>query len=253
MTSPQPVAANPDLPPPYFITPPCQVVRNQIYGQPICFTITNPKDSIQRYHVLGQFYEAEELEIIRKHFRPGSVFCDMGANIGNHTLFAMKFLHASTSILFEPNPEAIAILRSNMELNGLTDRVDLSHLGVGVSDEHATGFHIDSNPRNLGGAKLVPGGGTVETERGDVLLADRHVDFIKMDIEGMELRALAGLEKTIARCRPGLFVEVDKTQTVKFRNWAAERDYVIRARYVRYETKVNFLAEPATAPGESAV
>lgn len=237
---------------PVYISPPCQVVRAIIHGQPICFTITNAKDSIQRYHIKGEFYEAEELEIIRKHFRPGSVFCDMGANIGNHTLFAMKYLHAATSILFEPNPEAITILRSNLELNGLTDRVDLSHLGIGVSDAHQSGFRMDFTLRNLGGAKLVPGGGTIETEKGDVLLAGRHVDFIKIDVEGMELRALAGLEQTIARCRPALFVEVDKSQTMKFRNWATERDYVVRARYVRYESKVNFLAEPVTAPVEGA-
>ena len=227
-----------------FCTPVGQVVRTVILGEPVYFTITNRRDAIQKFHCLGQFYEAEELDIIRRWFRPGSVFCDIGANIGNHSLFALKFLRASQSILFEPNPAAIAILRSNLELNGLTDRADFTNIGYGLSDTAASGLAISAPGRNMGAGKLVQGDGTLQTLRGDDALAGRHVDFIKIDVEGMELRVLGGLTDTLARCRPLIFIEVDRANAFEFKQWYRAHGYGVRARFKRYRTNENFLLEP---------
>lgn len=234
----------PELP---FCTPVGQIVRAVILGEPVFFTITNRRDVIQKFHILGQFYEAEELEIIRRWFRPGSVFCDIGANIGNHSLFALKFLRAAQSILFEPNPAAITILRSNLELNGLTDRADFTHIGFGLSDTAASGLAISAPNQNMGAGKLVEGDGSVQTLVGDDALAGRQVDFIKIDVEGMELRVLAGLKQTLSRCKPLIFVEVDRANRFEFRSWLRSNGYGVRARFKRYRTNENFLLE-ANAP-----
>lgn len=226
------------------ITPKGQVVRSVIWGQPVFFTVTNPRDAIQRKHRNGQFYEPEELEIIRTHFRPGQVFCDIGANIGNHTLFAMKFLHAARAVLFEPNPDAIAILRSNLQLNGIEDVCDLTHLGFGLSDATAEGLSIDVPAENLGGGRMVEGSGTLQTRRGDDVLAGTPVDFLKIDVEGMELRVLAGLEQTIAARQPSMFIEVDETNAAGFATWVQEHNYVVRAKHKRHRTNENFLIAP---------
>ncbi len=239
-----------DLP---FCTPVGQVVRTVILGEPVYFTITNRRDAIQKFHCLGQFYEEEELEIIRRWFRPGSVFCDIGANIGNHSLFALKFLRAAQSILFEPNPAAIAILRSNLELNGLTQRADFTNIGFGLSDAAASGLAISAPGRNMGAGKLVEGDGTLQTLRGDDALTGRQVDFIKIDVEGMELRVLAGLKETLTRCRPLIFVEVDRANLFEFKSWFRSNGYAVRARYKRYRTNENFLLEPvAPEPAPAA-
>jgi Met-10+ like-protein len=58
----------------------------------------------------GVFYEREELEIIATHFK-GGTFVDIGANVGNHSIFAAKFLGASKVIAFEPNPTAYVIFK----------------------------------------------------------------------------------------------------------------------------------------------
>lgn len=230
-----------------FCTPVGQVVRAVILGEPVYFTITNRRDAIQRFHCLGQFYEAEELEIIRRWFRPGSVFCDIGANIGNHSIFALRFLRAAQTILFEPNPAAIAILRSNLELNGLTERSDFSNIGYGLSDTAASGLAIAAPGLNMGAGKLVEGEGTLQTLTGDHALAGRQVDFIKIDVEGMELRVLAGLKETLTRCRPLIFIEVDNVNRFAFRAWRRANNYAIRARYKRYPSNENYLLEPAFA------
>ena len=101
------------------VSPAGQVVRAVIDGKPVFFTLTNTKDVIQKEHLAGRFYETEELEIIRAHCPKNAVFVDIGANIGNHALYALKFLHPAKVILFEPNPEVIRILLTNLVDNAL--------------------------------------------------------------------------------------------------------------------------------------
>jgi FkbM family methyltransferase len=226
------------------ISVPGEVVRCVIWGQPIYFTITNRRDVIQKKHLRGEFYEPQELEIIRRHFKPGGVFCDIGTNIGNHTLFALKFLYASQAILVEPNPAAIAILLSNLQLNGVEDRCDLSHLGFGLSDRVEKGLAMVAHDNNLGGGRMVAGEGALQTRRGDDLLGSTHVDFIKIDVEGMELQALRGLSGVIAACRPVMFVEVDNVNATAFGDWVNENGYAVRTNHKRYRMNENYLIGP---------
>ncbi len=144
-------AAAPVATPDLVISPAGQVVRAVIDGKPVFFTLTNTKDVIQKEHLAGRFYETEELEIIRAHCPKNAVFVDIGANIGNHALFALKMLGVKQVIPFEPNPVAIAVLTSNLGLNGELARCDLSHLGLGLSDKPQDGLamEVDKPNKNL--------------------------------------------------------------------------------------------------------
>lgn len=228
------------------VSVPGQVVRAVIWGQPVFFTVTNPGDLIQSHHARGEFYEPEELEIIRRWCPPGAVFADIGSNIGNHALFAAKFLLASKVILFEPNPAAIRILLSNLALNGVLDRCDTSHLGIGLSDGRQEGLSIRAQPMNLGGGKLVKGdgAGTLEVRPGDDMLLDDAPTFLKIDVEGMETAVLAGLEQTIARHRPTMFIEVDNRNRPAIDEWIAGHRYAVQASFRRYRTNENLLLVP---------
>jgi FkbM family methyltransferase len=219
-----------------------QVVRAVIKGKPVYFSLTNKRDVIQQEHIAGRFYEPEELEIIRAHCPKNAVFVDIGANIGNHSLFALKFLGVKKVIPFEPSPIAIAVLTSNLGLNGELDRCDLSHLGFGLSDGVQSGLAMayDAQKFNLGGGRMVEGG-ALQTIPGDQALADEAVDFIKIDVEGMELSVLKGLSKTIARCRPVMFIEVDEANREGFLAWVAANNYDVAATYRRYDVNENFL------------
>ena len=228
------------------ITAPGQVVRSVILGQPIQFFISNPRDAIQKHHARGTFYETEELEIIRQWCPPGAVFCDIGANIGNHALFALKMLGVKQVIPFEPNPVAIAVLTSNLGLNGELARCDLSHLGLGLSDKPQDGLamEVDKPNKNLGGGRLVAGG-DLRVIAGDDALAKAKVDFIKIDVEGMEMQVLGGLTQTLERCRPVIFIEVDEANRADFLAWVEANHYDIAATFRRYPVNENFLLKPA--------
>ena len=229
------------------VTPPGQVVRSVIHGQPVQFFIANPRDEIQRVHATGRFYEEAELEIIRKWCPPGAVFLDIGSNVGNHAIYAAKFLHASHVVLCEPNPVAIEILMANLGLNGVLDRCDTSKLGFGISDRDDDGLVIRAHHRNLGGGRIEPSGdddgegGGICVRRGDDLLADVTPDFVKIDVEGMEVAVLAGLSGLLERSRPTIFIEVDNQNRQAFFDWLKENSYTVRARHRRYRANENFL------------
>lgn len=224
-----------------------QVVRSVIWGEPIYFTITRPRDVIQRHHLKGEFYEMEELEIIRKFCPPGGVFCDIGANIGNHALFALKYLRQRKVVVLEPNPDAIAVLKSNLGLNGVLDRCDVSKLGFGLSDVSADGLAMAAPARNLGAGRMVASTDAssedvgLSVRSGDELLAGVGPTFLKIDVEGMEMKVLAGLAKTIAAHRPTIFIEVDQVNSDAFKEWVGANSYKARATYKRYRTNENFL------------
>jgi Methyltransferase FkbM domain len=55
-----------------------------------------------------------------------------------------------------------------------------------------------------------------------------RVDFIKLDVEAMEMEAPEDADKTIQRSRPILLVEKIKSNTEQIGRWLIERGYVLR-------------------------
>lgn len=218
-----------------------QLVHTRVLDEPVTFCVNMKNDPVQRNHRRGQFYEMSELTRLRTIFPEGGVFADIGANVGNHTLFAAKYLKASKVIPFEPNPKAFELLIQNVLVNGLADVVDLSMIGVGMSDEQSGGFAMQDRDRNLGGAKMLEGEGDLEVHRGDALLAEVTPDFIKIDVEGMEMKVLSGLSGVLERCRPVMMVEVDNDVEETFLAWVAEQGYAVLSTHQRYRLNKNHL------------
>jgi FkbM family methyltransferase len=224
------------------------VWSGNVLGEELQFFVTDPYDVIQSHHARGTFYELEELAIIAEFFPRGGVFVDIGANVGNHILYVCKFLHPTQVVVFEPNPAATPILRINLALNHLERSVDLSHIGVGLSDATARArAHVP--PGNLGATRM-----QISAEldglpliRGDDVLVGRPVDFIKIDVEGMEMQALRGLTGTIAKWRPRIFIEIENGNVGAFREWQRSNDYVTERTYRRYEANENYMIVPVEA------
>ena len=58
---------------------------------------------------------------------------------------------------------------------------------------------MEKRERNLGGAKMLEGEGELEVFSADELLDGETPDMIKIDVEGMEMKVLKGLTKTLKR------------------------------------------------------
>ena len=223
------------------------VTAGRVEGRRVLFATDKDADPIQRAHRNAQFYEPEELALLRAHVRPGATFVDIGANVGNHTLYAALFLGAARVIPVEPNPLALRLLLMNVMMNGIEDVVVRSGLGLGLADREAEGFGMEERARNLGAAKMRAGEGELRVTTGDALLAGETPDFIKIDVEGMEMLALAGLKDTLARARPKMLIEVDQANYDAFDAWRAAAGYRVVETIQRYPTNRNFLLVPEGA------
>jgi FkbM family methyltransferase len=222
---------------------PGTVVRTQVLGEEIYFFVANPTDTIGHFHYEGRFYEEEELEIISRFYR-GGVFVDVGGNVGNHSIYVEKILKGSKVIVFEPNPTAIVLLRINLRLNACTG-VDTRYLGLALADGCRVFKAETPKPTNLGHTRLVPGeDGTIRSIRGDSVLGATKVEFIKIDVEGMELEILEGLRSTINRYKPNLFIEVWEHEIEKFLRWCRGAKYQVAEQFCRYEGIQNYLIVP---------
>jgi len=216
-------------------------VHAEIEGQPVIFCTDMQNDPIQKSHRKGRFYEAVELDWLKRVLPEGGVFVDIGANVGNHTLYAALLLKAARVIPFEPNPLAYDLLVQNVLVNRLGDVVDIAKLGVGVSDGHADGYAMEARRKNLGGARMLPGEGEIEVFPAHALLDNVVPDVIKIDVEGMEMKVLSGLEPLLARCRPVLMVEVSNEREAAFFAWASAQGYGHVVSHQRYRTNKNHL------------
>lgn len=138
--------------------------------------------------------------------RPGDVFLDVGAFTGSTAIyFADKVQGAGESggkvYSFEPAPDTFAKLEKNV---AALPNVVCVHSGVGdaVGTAFLSGAGVSAHLRGQEGTPVPVC--TVDSFVGEAGLA--RVDFIKMDIEGLEPRALAGARKTIERFHPRLAI-----------------------------------------------
>ncbi|GGE15917.1 hypothetical protein GCM10011390_38730 [Aureimonas endophytica] len=203
---------------------------------------TGRNAGIEREQTRGQFFEAEELSILKERVGPGARVVDVGANTGNHTVFFAGPMRAARVLPFEPAPDTALALSRTVAINRLGN-VDLAQLGKGVGAAPGRMRVVASERGGLGAAHLVDDPkGTIEVVRLDDVLTEAP-GLLKIDVEGMELEVLAGAEATIRRARPLIFVEIANANTARFLDWLALAGYGIE-RIFSDKGHANYLIAP---------
>ncbi|MHB8474367.1 MAG: FkbM family methyltransferase [Gammaproteobacteria bacterium] len=165
-------------------------------------------------------YSADVLSLADRLLQPADVVLDVGANLGEFSVFAAKRVPDGVVHAFEPTQKLYSLARRNIEVNGFSN----THVHeIGLSD-HPGSFPIykaavrgADGSMNNGLNSLFGGNGldvseTIEIVRLDDWCDEHRVsilDLIKMDIEGAELSALKGSEKILRRLKPKMIVEVN--------------------------------------------
>ena len=162
----------------------------------------------------------------------GAIVLDSGANIG---LFAQQALAAGAArvVCLEPSPRTARALRWNLTRPAATGQATILEKGAW---DRAAALPMTVDPKRPGRSSFVNSPPeetayqvTVAVETIDQIVRELslpRVDFIKMDIEGAEVRALAGALETLRRDRPHLAIAVEHTAR-PLQNAKAVRDLVM--------------------------
>jgi FkbM family methyltransferase len=166
-------------------------------------------DKFDNSHILNpEFRERALIEIMKKEVKKGDTVLDLGANIGFYTLFLADLVGPGGRVFaFEPSPETFSILKKNVEANSYGNIVLEQKC---IADKSGAeeffmyndlGSHFSSLSGNI--YKMSKRITSVRTQT--VSLDDYfnnysgRIDFIKMDIEGAENRALIGMKNIILK------------------------------------------------------
>lgn len=148
----------------------------------------------------------------REILKPSMTAIDLGAQYGYYTLIFAKLVGEGGRVYsFEPDGKNFRQIENGIAKNGFRN---ITLIKKAVSDENGIArFFLAEKSTGVHSLYEVAGGGEwheVEAGRLDDILAERikPVDFIKMDIEGAELKALRGMPRII-RENPSLKMAVE--------------------------------------------
>jgi FkbM family methyltransferase len=192
---------------------------------------------------IGQLYYVRELlesgrertfvDLLRAAIPSGGTVLEAGGHIGYMTLQAARAVGpVGTVITFEPNPRTAPVIERNLEANGFSDRVSVVQLALGdAKGRHA--FYLSGGGDT---SSLHRPDGETELVEVDVTTLDAwldpavRVDVVKLDIEGAEVAALRGMERTLRSATPGLvvFAECNPPMLERFGSSARELVDILR-------------------------
>ena len=138
--------------------------------------------------------------LARRALRPGDTVVDCGAFVGEFTLYAAAAIGPKgTVIAFEPDPGIFRKFEANIALNGFKN---VKVLNKGVWSKPGELKFVGDN---IKGYSFMNAEGDDKAIKVPVVSLDAElsrlgagrVDFIKMDVEGAEIEALKGAQKTL--------------------------------------------------------
>ena len=184
------------------------------------------------------FDELEFLEITKSMMPENPIIFDIGANVGNHSIYYEKEMGAKKVLSFEPIVPVFDRMTSNFKLNGISNTITYN---VAISSRESNLTCISRLPDNYGSYWLWYDDETYKHPVDRGYLAHKgcdgssytdtiqsiplnkintsnfgKIDFIKIDVEGMEVEVLKGSLDIIKQFKPLIQIEVaiDNNNTV---------------------------------------
>jgi FkbM family methyltransferase len=176
-----------------------------------------PNEKVTFVHKLP----AEFVEYARRTGPANPVICDIGSRDALDGIYLYKALHAAECHIFEPNPTAIEICKSNIAKYG--DGCTIFFSPVGLSDTVGTDDFFPVNLeksvyKDMGFSSMLPLNPVFASKPRRMIVQDRitittttldsyfakrekQPDVLWMDVEGAELRVFSGGVKVLEHVR----------------------------------------------------
>lgn len=168
--------------------------------------------SLSDYGIAKEMFSTREftLGVFQKYLslrnkRALKYFIDVGANLGTHTLYALRDADFKQALAIEPDPRNLPLLRANLALNGVDGRATVLPFAV-AAGQGSTELYQSTN--NWGDNRTFPvddEGWTsvkVATTSLDQVVKDSGFDplalTIWIDVQGAEYGVLQGASQTLS-------------------------------------------------------
>jgi FkbM family methyltransferase len=200
--------------------------------------------------ILNRIYEPDEVNLIKKILKKceefngsGVIFIDCGANLGVFTLEASKLMKDWGKVYaFEPQKPIYDAMVQTLKLNNCIN-VETFNEALGSKDSFIKVPALDySKNSNFGSLELDETSSTAILDNQKINLLNfyevrlkkldsinfKRVDFIKIDVEGMEEKILRGSNQLIEDYSPVLLFEHIKLNKTEIYDYLYNRNYIIK-------------------------
>lgn len=181
------------------------VIDNPVMGKIYCRAKTT--DLMYAFYS----YERKVKDLIKQHANDADYFIDVGACIGEFSVWAAQL--GLKSFAFEPCSENFKILKKNIQLNNFESKITPLNFALGSK---TTTTEIRIHPTNKGytGKHVAHKQGyfeTIEVKPLDSILEQLNIApkskcIIKIDAEGMEPDVINGAENFLKSVRGGVII-----------------------------------------------
>jgi FkbM family methyltransferase len=175
--------------------------RSRVFGHEM---FLDPTDSIVSPMLLRDgYFEPYETTLIESEVKPGDVVLDIGANIGYYTLIFARLVGEKGRVYaFEPDPTNFRLLKKNVRANGYQNVIFVNKAVA----ESSGPLSLYLCPDNKGDHRIFESEDSRSAIPIEATTLDEHfaeyqgkIDFIKMDIQGSEGRAVRGMQGLLRR------------------------------------------------------
>lgn len=211
-----------------------------------------PNDSLGKELIVKGDFEPHFSQVIRNIIKTGNTCIDAGANLGYHTVGMARLVGKNGHVIsFEPLRIIYQQLCGNVFINDLRNVTCLNNALGNSNDMVCMNFvDVDSENVNIGGTTIGYGGDVVEI----IKLDDLHltdVTFMKIDVQGSEVRLLQGAHKTINKFRPIMFIEVENIWLNQFGTSSEELlNILLSMNYMLVRINTNYPCDHIAIPKE---
>ncbi len=160
----------------------------------------------------ARFIGADQKAALQRIVRPGMTVLDVGSNLGLYTVLLSGLVGRTGRVIsFEPDPDLYALLIKNCDLNGCAN-VEAHNLALGSAPSRLVLrkriFNSGANTLGVENNRYFRTEVEVEVVCIDEFLPELQPDLVKIDVQGWELEALRGMQRTLDKNREiALFLE----------------------------------------------
>jgi FkbM family methyltransferase len=157
------------------------------------------------------YYEHDMLKYLKANYRNSGAIVDLGANIGNHTVFFAKYLKCTEVVAIEPEAKNFSYLENNIKLNGLTNVTAINR----AMSLDGRKLKAEICIENMGSCNMV-NGGTKKSIDPSFFDEYEKIGFFKIDCEDMSDEIFKAVLPIIKKHQSDVIIEASKQQANEY-------------------------------------